>query len=94
MKSLSSEKHFISKKITLLEGEKVLTDDADVAETMNSFFSNGAERLDIKGFSTNDFTHDPDISFIDNMIEKFRNHPSIIKIKEAMSKGSIFLCSV
>ena len=55
---------------------------------MNSFFSDVTERLDIKGFSTNDFTHDPDISFI--MIEKFRNHRSIIKIKEAMSKGSTF----
>ena len=46
--------------------------------------------MDIKGFSTNDFTHDPDISFIDNMVEKFRKHPSIIKIKEAMSNGSTF----
>ena len=53
------------------------------------FFSNVNERLDIKRFLTNDFTHDPDISFID-MIEKFRNHPSIIKIKEAKSKGSTF----
>ena len=59
-----------------MEGEKVLTDDAEVAETMNSFFSNA--------------THDPDISFIDNTILKCRNHPSIIKIKEAMSKGSTF----
>ena len=90
VKPLFSEKHFISKKVNLQESEKVLTDDAEVAETINSFFPNVAERLDIKGFSTNDFTHEPDISFIDNMIEKFRNHPSIIKIKEAMSKGSTF----
>ena len=33
-----SEKHFISKKIALLESEKLLTDDVEVAETMNSFF--------------------------------------------------------
>ena len=90
VKPLFSEKHFISQKVNLQESEKVLTDDAEVAETINSFFPNVAERLDIKGFSTNDFTHEPDISFIDNMIEKFRNHPSIIKIKEAMSKGSTF----
>ena len=45
VKPLFSGKHFISIKITLLEGEKVLTDDVEVAETMNYFFSNVTERL-------------------------------------------------
>ena len=38
VKPLFSEKYFISKKISLLEGDKVITVDTEVAETMNSFF--------------------------------------------------------
>ena len=40
VKPLFSEKKIISNKITLLEGDKVITAVAEVAETMNSFFSN------------------------------------------------------
>ena len=87
---LFSEKYFISKKITLLEGDKVITVDTEVAETMNSFFSNVTNKLDIQGFATNDFIHDPESNPIDNIIEKFRNHPSIFKIKEILPMGSVF----
>ena len=80
----------ISNKITLLEGDKVITADAEVAETMNSFFSNVTKKLDIQGFSTNDFIYDPEINPIDNIIVKFRNHPSIFKIKDVLPKGSVF----
>ena len=86
MKPLFSEKHFISKKITLLEGEKVLTDDAEVVETMNSYFSNVTERLDIKGFSTNEFTHDPDSRFKIQDSRLFNSTKERIYYKENLTK--------
>ena len=57
---------------------------------MNSFFSNVTKKLDIQGFSTNDFIYDPEINPIDNIIVKFRNDPSIFKIKEVLPKSSVF----
>ena len=70
VKPLFSEKKMISNKITLLEGDKVITADAEVAKTMKSFFSNVTKKLDIQGFSTNDFIYDPEINHIDNIIVK------------------------
>ena len=83
VKPLFSGKHFISKKLTSLESDKVITADADMSETVNSFSLN-----DIQGFATNDFLHDPEKTPVDNIIGTFRNHPSIIK--KVMPKGSVF----
>ena len=43
LKLLKSKKH-----ITLVEGGKVLTDDAKIAETLNSFFGNIVNKLNIE----------------------------------------------
>ena len=40
----------MSKTITLLEGENIISDDSEVAEFMNNFFSNGVDKLNIQGF--------------------------------------------
>lgn len=53
-----------------------------VAETFNSYFANIVETLDIKGFKTYNYSYNPEIDYISNIINKFKNHPSIIKIKE------------
>ena len=68
----------------------MITVDTEVAETINSFFSNVTKKLDIQGFVTNDFIHDPESNTIDNIIEKFRNHPSIFKIKKILPMVSVF----
>ena len=79
-KPFFSDKHTISKTITLVEGENIISDDSEVAEIMNNFFSNGVDKLNIQGFigqiSDNDYL-DP----VSNAINVFRDHPSIIKIK-------------
>ena len=54
------------------------------------FFSNVTKKLDIQGFSTNDFIYDLEINPTDNIVVKFRDHPSIFKIKEVLPKGSVF----
>ena len=79
---LFSEKHFSNKKITLVEGEEIISSDHDIAETFNSYFTNIVESLDIEGFVTYDYTFKPELDYMSNIVEKFQNHPSIIKIKD------------
>ena len=55
--------------------------DQDIAETFNSYFTNIVETLDIKGFVTYDYSYKPELDYISNIVGKFQNHPSIIKIK-------------
>ena len=81
IKPLFSEKKFHGSKIVLVENDKILTDGKDLTRTFNSYFTNTVKNLDIKGFNTLDFSYNPDIDFISNIIEKFRNHPSILMIK-------------
>ena len=81
VKTLFSDKHFSKNKITLVEGDEIISTDTEVAETFKSFFSNVVKNLDIKGFEAN-YSENPELDVISNIIEKFKHHPSIQKIKE------------
>ena len=78
---LFSDKHFSSKKIILVEGEEIISNDSDIAGIFNSYFANIVENLDIEGFTSYDFSYDPEQDYISNIVEKFKSHPSILKIK-------------
>ena len=84
VKPLFSEKHITSLKFTLVESDTIISDDSKVAETFNSHFENVTANLDIRGFTTC-----PGICYgqdkIMGAIEKFKNHPSIIKINEKIN---------
>ena len=54
------------------------------------FFSSVVENLDVEGFKTDDFAYNLGDSPIENIIRKFRNHPSIVKIKETVSVEVLF----
>ena len=54
VKPLFSEKDINNKKIVLLEGNDIQSDDKIVAETMNDFFSHAVLQLNIEGYITND----------------------------------------
>ena len=78
-------------KIFLLEGENLVTEDNDVANTLNKYFVNIAASLPITPwmpltFSENDRSEqDP----IDKIIYKFKSHPSIVQIcKDRTSKNT------
>ena len=71
---------FINKQIVLVENEKLVADDEEVANTMNKYFSNVIPLLNIQGYIS-DYLHDNDIDEISNAINRFENHPSVIKIK-------------
>ena len=81
VRPLFSEKNFSSKQITLLVDDKIISSDNDVAETFNTFFPSAVANLDVEGFKTDDFAYNLGDSPIENIIRKFRNHPSIVKIK-------------
>ena len=92
IKPLFSDKHNISKKITLIEGDKIISNDAEVAETMNVFFSNAVSMLNIKGYPTDSSNSGPDKVL--NAVNKFKDHPSILKIKERVHIGDNFTFSM
>ena len=77
-------------KITLVESGKVLTDDAKIAETFNSFFGNIMNILNIEKdesifCDTGDET-DPLL----RAIKKYSKHPSILRIKQYLKNSTEF----
>ena len=96
VKPLFSDKQISSENITLVENNEIVSQDDKLAEMFNSFFSNAVKDLNInyvKHFSSNE-------SFVDDLgyhedpvykaIEKYNQHPSILKIKESFQIESKF----
>ena len=90
VRPLFSDKHSTAKKITLLVNDNIISSDKEVAETFNTFFSKAVENLDVKGFEIEDFVYNLEISPVENIIHKFRNHPSILKINESVKLRELF----
>ena len=86
MKPFFSDKTTSNKKITLIEGDTIISDDIDVAETMNIYFINAVKELQIRGFK-DECSYDEKSDNISRSIIKFNKHPSIIKIKENLVVG-------
>ena len=91
IKPLFSEKQCVlQKNITLVEKGKIISKDREVAEKLNSFFIDAVKNLEIEPFveinSENvDMTQETDtedISVIDNILRRYKDHPSIQKIRE------------
>ena len=90
MKPFFSDKSKSGNKITLLEGNNIISKDTMVAETMNNFFTSGIDKLGIKGYQNE---HEATIhnDEINRAISKFKDHPSIIKIKDNVNVESKFI---
>ena len=84
-KPFLTDKGVNSNKITLIENENILSTDGEVAETLNSFFSDATKSLDIieNSYILNDTFEltDP----IDIALKKFKSHPSILEIRKKVS---------
>ena len=81
VKPLFSDKHFTGNKIVLVEGEDIISEDAELAKKFNNYFANFVKNLNIKEFKI-DYCFDPELDNISNIIGKFQKHPSIKKRKE------------
>ena len=87
--SLFSEKYFCTNKITLLEGDEIISEDAEVARRFNNYFSKVVDNLNIEGFET-DYIFKTKLDNICNIIENFKNHPSVPKVKESVNIETTF----
>jgi len=88
IKPLFSDKVKLRNKITLIDNENIISDDKIVAEKLNNFFINAVSNLNIHGFDTCEFIYNKASSKISNIKDKFKNHPSILKIKENINISS------
>ena len=90
VKPFFSEKHFGKKKVILVEGDHIISNDKEVAEIMNSFFSNIVDNLEINEYQNEQFSYNCDDNHITNIVSKFIDHPSIIKIRETININESF----
>ena len=88
-KPLFSEKSKSNNKIILLENDNIIPEDPKVAEIFNDFFAKTVENLNIKGYNID---HAPleNVDFVSNAIDKFNNHPSILRINIQVNENFSF----
>ena len=80
IKPLFSDKQKIRQKIVLIEEESILSNEKDVAEKMNQYFVNAVTKLDIQDPFFNSTIEE--LTGVEKALKKFKEHPSILKIKE------------
>ena len=66
----------------MIEDETIISNDVEVAETMNEFFVPVTDSLGLNENSTYENTTEGITDPVDKGIYKFSNHPSILKIKD------------
>ena len=87
MKPLFSEKTECKPKITLVNGKDIISEDKELVETFNNFFKEAVSKLDIQenNYLINPVDQTHCDSPVDIAIEKYKNHPSILKIREMVT---------
>ena len=65
-KNLFSDKNNMSEKITLIEGNNFVSEDNEVAEIMNDFFTNDVSNLNNQGYTELDIKEEDHILNIIN----------------------------
>ena len=75
-------------QIVLIENNVIITDDMKLSETFNEFFSSAVQKLNIEYYEPNEVIIENDT--ILRLVEKYKDHPSILKIKEVMNTNDRF----
>ena len=73
----------INKRITLVEDNEIISDFSKCAEIMNNFFTDSVINLEINRVLHTDVFNSADL--ITSAIQKYKNHPSILKLDERLS---------
>ena len=94
IKPLFSGKSKSKSKITLIKGDEIISEEQEVAETLNNYFIDAVQNLDIKKFysieeNTNDCKLSPEAK-IDQIISRYEFHPSILMIKSKVTVSQKF----
>ena len=79
---LFSNRGGIKNNIVLVNGDKIISDDAEVAQTFNDFFKNCVNSLNITENRSLITETNETLDRVDESIKRFENHPSIRTIKE------------
>ena len=79
-----------SSSVTLLENDKVVSDDRAVADIFNDYFVNITGSLDIADADSNLLSTDGIDDPVDIAVRKYSLHPSIKRIQETFNHSQIF----
>ena len=89
---ISSENRKVANKITLVgNNENMISDDKLVSEELNNFFENATKTLNIIGNSYLTNNANEVLDPVDKSIFKYKNHPSILTIKNSLGVTTPFL---
>ena len=70
---------------------EIISDDLDVANTLNKYYQNAITKLEITEYSDNFGTNKTTLGgLFDIALEKFKDHPSVKIIKVSVSIESLF----
>ena len=81
MKPFFGNSGSVKSKITLVEGDEVISDEKKVADTFSDFFDQAVSSLDLKENSDILNKVEDQSDPVDKALHKFKDHPSIIEIK-------------
>ena len=90
VKPALSDKCQSNNKIVLVEDDEIISDDTEVAEIFNSFFVTVEESLGIKENNDNISGTEGILDPIEKSIQKYSNHPSILRIKNRFVNADSF----
>ena len=85
-----TDKPIKDERITLVEGNKVITEEEDVVKKFKDHFEKIVETLKIDHLILSDLSDDPVL----NAIESFSDHASVLKTKEARNSSDCFSINV
>ena len=75
-----------SQNITLIENNVIIDDYKVISESVNDFFINVVTNLNIENNSNFVNNNIEEVNPVLKAIRKYENHPSILKIKEAINE--------
>ena len=83
-----ADKTLKDERITLVENNKVVSDESKLVEIFSKYFGNIVQNLGIDGLTN--ISSDNDAVTIEKAIEKYQNHPSIKVIRENIDTTNNF----
>ena len=91
MKTFLSDKCALSSRISLVSGHEIISDDIEIAESINNYYKNAADKLGLKEYENSfDINENINLDPVDIITEKYKNHPSIKIINENIQFDSRF----
>ena len=91
MKPFLSDKCALSSRISLVRGDEIISDDIEIAESINNYYKNVVGKLGLKEYENSfDINENNNLDPIDIITEKYKNHPSIKIINENIPFDSRF----